>query len=324
MLRRAAVSLLVLCAGAGPVTAQNREHQQLAAEIQMLQQQNQQLSLALTQLTEVLKSVNTRLDANEQFQQRRFADQELLVKNLGSDLSAIRERTQDTDTRLRTLRDEIDALRQTFLALPALLAQAQAASAPLDPDNPNAAAPAPDGAAPPTIPAPPPILTLPSTAGLSPNRLFDTAFADYGSSQYALAISGFEQVVSTFPTAERADDAQFFIGESLERLNRLPEAIAAYNLVIQNYPAGDQIDMAYYKRGFVEAQMGRTDAARATFEEVVKRYPDSPGALLARQRLAARDAALCCSIKALLVFLSARSKRICSLVSSLERFSIPS
>jgi prefoldin subunit 5 len=182
MLRRAAVSLLVLCAGAGPVTAQNREHQQLAAEIQMLQQQNQQLSLALTQLTEVLKSVNTRLDANEQFQQRRFADQELLVKNLGSDLSAIRERTQDTDTRLRTLRDEIDALRQTFLALPALLAQAQAASAPVDPDNPNAAAPAPDGAAPPTIPAPPPILTLPSTAGLSPNRLFDTAFADYGSS----------------------------------------------------------------------------------------------------------------------------------------------
>ena len=102
----------------------------------MLQEQNQQLGLALTQLTDALKAVNARLDASEEFQRRRFADQEVLVKNLGSDLGTIRERTQDTDTRLRTLKDEIDALRQTFLSLPALIAQSQVAAAPVDPNNP--------------------------------------------------------------------------------------------------------------------------------------------------------------------------------------------
>jgi tol-pal system protein YbgF len=282
----AALCLALLPAIATPAAAQNREHLQLAAELRMLQEQNQQLSLAITQLADALKAVNARLDTSEEFQRRRFADQEVLVKNLGSDHGTIRERTQDTDTRLRTLKDEIDALRQTFLSLPALIAQSQGSVAPIDPNNPTPLAPAPDGPSPVGPPSPSPNLPLPSTAGLSPNRLFDTAFSDYTSSQYASAINGFQQVIKNFPTAERADDAQFFIGESLGNMNRLPEAIDAYNLVIQKYPTGDQVDMAYYRRGFVESQMGRADAARATWEEVVKRFPDSQGAQLARQRLA--------------------------------------
>jgi tol-pal system protein YbgF len=277
----AALCLALLPAIATPAAAQNREHLQLAAELRMLQEQNQQLSLALNQLTDALKAVNARLDTSEEFQRRRFADQEVLVKNLGSDLGTIRERTQDTDTRLRTLKDEIDALRQTFLSLPALIAQSQGSVAPIDPNNPSAPPSPGVSAATPT-----PVLTLPPEAGLSPNRLFDTAFSDYTSSQYASAITGFQQLLKTYPTAERADDAQFFIGEALGNMNRLPEAIDAYNLVIQKYPTGDQVDMAYYRRGFVESQMGRADAARATWEEVVKRFPESQGAQLAKQRLA--------------------------------------
>lgn len=283
----AALGLALLPALATPAAAQNREHLQLAAELRMLQEQNQQLGLALNQLTDALKAVNARLDTSEEFQRRRFADQEVLVKNLGSDLGTIRERTQDTDTRLRTLKDEIDALRQTFLSLPALIAQAQGSVAPIDPNNPAAPlAPAPDGASPAGPLSTAPTLPLPSNAGLSPNRLFETAFGDYTSSQYASAINGFQQVLKNFPTAVVADDAQFFIGESLANMNRLPDAIDAYNQVIQKYPTGDQVDMAFYRRGFVESLMGRNDAARATFEEVVKRFPDSQGAQLARQRLA--------------------------------------
>jgi tol-pal system protein YbgF len=286
MKRTAALWLTLLPALATPAFAQNREHQQMAAELRMLQEQNQQLSLALAQLTDALKAVNARLDSSEEFQRRRFADQEVLVKNLGSDLGTIRERTQDTDTRLRTLKDEIDALRQTFLSLPGLIAQSQAAAVPVDPNNPLAPTnPLPDGA-PPVPPRPGPALQLPDTAGLSPNRMFETAFGDYSASQYDSAIAGFQQLVKNFPTAERADDAQFFIGESLGKLNRLSEAIDAYNVVIEKFPTGDQVDMAYYRRGFVESQMGRADAARATFEEVVKRLPNSQGAQLARQRLA--------------------------------------
>jgi tol-pal system protein YbgF len=271
---------------AAPLAAQNREHQQLSAELRQVQEQNQQLSLLIAQLTEALKAVNVRLDANEQFQQRRFADQENLVKNVGTDLSAIRERSQDIDRRMRSLSDEVDALSKTILSLPALIAQAQPqtqAAPALDANNPNSTLPSPTDR-PPAVSAAPPI-SLPPTAGLSPTRLYDTAFSDYGAGQYASAIAGFEQVLKYFPDAEKADDAQFLIGDSLSHLKRFQEAITAYNLVIQKYPNGDQVEMAYYHRGTAESLLGRTELARATWEEVVKRYPKGLVAEMARQRL---------------------------------------
>jgi tol-pal system protein YbgF len=270
-----------------PVAAQNREHQQLSAELRQLQEQNQQLSLAIAQLTEALKAINVRLDANEQFQQRRFADQENLVKNVGTDLSAIRERSQDIDRRMRSLSDEVDALSKTILSLPSLISQAQPqppAATAVDPNNPNPAFPPPTDK-PPAVSASPPTISLPPTAGLSPTRLYDTGFSDYGAGQYTSAIAGFEQLLKYFPDAEKADDAQFLIGDSLSHLKRFQEAITAYNLVIQKYPNGDQVEMAYYHRGTAESLLGRTELARATWEELVKRYPKSREADLARQRL---------------------------------------
>jgi len=279
------ITTSLLCAAllpATPALAQNREHLQLAAELRMMQEQNQQLSLAVSQLTDALKALTVRLDANEQFQQRRFADQEVLVKSLGSDLSAIRERTQDTDTRMRSLSDEIDALRKTILSIPSLITQAQTQAAPIDPNNPPATVP---GAAPSVSTAPPAPLMLPPSAGLSPSRMYETAFGDYTAGQYAAAISGLEELLKNFPTAERADDAQYLIGESLYHLNRFADAANAYNQVIQRYGTGDQVDMAFYKRGLSQERLGDLAAARAAWEEVVKRFPESNGASLARQSL---------------------------------------
>lgn len=278
---------------AAPALAQNREHQQMAAELRMLQAQTAQLGLALAALSADLAATNDRVAESERVQQRRFADLELLVKTLTDEVRTIRERTQDTDTRLRTLSDEIDALRMTIVSLPALITQAitQALTppAPVDPDAPGAEAPAVSGTPPvtPGLPTVPPaiVVPLPETAGLSPNRLYDTAFADYSSGQYEAAITQFRQLVQVFGTAERADDAQYLIGESLVYQGRFEEAIDAYNRVIQNYPTGDQVDMAYFKRGSAQQRLGSVEAARATWEEVIKTLPDSTGARMAAQRL---------------------------------------
>src|SRR4051812_11068632 len=93
-----ALALMLSVWGIAPAAAQNREHQQMTAELRMLQEQTQQLSLSLAQIAEAIKALNARLDTSDQAAQKRFADQELLIKNLGNELSAIRERTQDSDT----------------------------------------------------------------------------------------------------------------------------------------------------------------------------------------------------------------------------------
>jgi len=270
------IAVILLAGGAfTPASAQNREHQQMAAELRMLQEQQQQLALTFAQLADAIKALNARLDsrleeANNALR-KGFADQKLVIDGMGNDLRTIRERTDDTSVRLGTIRDEIDALRTTVAAF----SQGQTSAAPIEPPDPNVPAP----------PAPGPTNPVPSTAGLSPTRMYQTAFADYTSGQYSLAITGFEQLLRTFPRSEMSDDAQFFIGEAQYMQNKFADAIAAYNAVIQNYPMGDQVPLALYKRGQAQQQLGQLDAARASWQLVIDKFPDSDGARLAKQRL---------------------------------------
>jgi tol-pal system protein YbgF len=268
----AAAALLLVCAAAAPAAAQNREHQQMAAELRMLQEQQQQIATTLTQLGEALKAINARIDETNNATRKGFADEKLVVDAMATDLRTIRERVDDSNVRLGTLREEVDAIRTT---LPSL-AQPQTA-APVDPADPNAGAVA-------SVPPP----AAPSTVGLSPTRMYEQAFGDYAAGQYSLAITGFESFLRTFPQSAMADDAQFYIGETYAAQSRFAEAITAYNAVIQNYPMGDQVPTAYFKRGAAQERLGQSDQARASWEAAVRLFPDTDGARLAAQRLAGK------------------------------------
>jgi tol-pal system protein YbgF len=272
----AAAALVSVCFGAAPAAAQNREHQQMAAELRMLQEQQQQIAITLAQIGEALKAINARIDDSNNAARKGFADQKLVIDAMGTDLRTIRERVDDSNVRLGTLREEIDAIRTS---LPSL-GQPQPIPAPLDPADPNASAAAPA-----------PAVTVPSTAGLSPTRMYEQAFGDYAAGQYSLAVTGFESFLRTFPRSEFADDAQFYIGETYAAQSRFPEAITAYNAVIQSYPMGDQVPLAYFKRGAAQERLGQTDAARASWEAVVRQFPDSDAGRLAAQRLAGKPPA---------------------------------
>jgi len=286
----AAVLVVLL---AVPASAQNREHQQMAAELRMLQEQNQQLSLALQQLAEALKAVNARIDESNQATKTGFANQQLGLNNMANDVGAIRERTQDADNRFRTLSDEISALQTTINSLAVQLVQgaglapggsgAVGAVTPGAPGDPTATA----GTTPaPTVPpTPAPGVTAPSTIGLSPTRMLEEAKSDYYRGQYTLAITGFERLVSTFSSTAAAAEAQFWIGESYYSLKRWPDAVTAYNTLIQSAPRSTFAADAYYKRGLALEGQGQVDAARASWQEVIKQFPDSTGAQLARQNL---------------------------------------
>ena len=260
-----------------PVAAQNREHQQMAAELRMLQEQQQQLSLTLGQVIEALKAIPPRIDDASAASRKGFADQELRAGALAESVGQIRERTQDTDTRLRSLRDEIDALRATMAALQGQLSQLSQAPAPsLDPLDLSSATPAA-----PAAPGAPP----PSSVGQSPSRMLESAKSDYFASQFTLALSGFEAILRTFPRTESASEAQFWIGETYSAQQRWNDAIAAYTLVAQNHPSSVNVPEAYYKRGRAYESLGQSEAARASWSLVIKTYPESQAAFLAKQGL---------------------------------------
>ena len=280
---RLAVAAVGVLAFAAHPAAQNREHQQQTAELRILQEDQQRLAAAIAQLAEAVKALSSRLDSKldeaAAANRKSFADQDLSIRNMSGDLSAIRERTQETDTRIRSLRDEIDALRTTISNM-----QVTGQPAPLPGDAVDPAAAAPGAPAPVSAAPPVPAGPTPSIVGQSPTRMLESAKSDYFSGAWSLAISGFEAVIRSYPRSESAGEAQFYIGETYYAQNKWREAIDAYGLVIQNRNSPLVAD-AYRKRGQAYAQSGQPDKAREMWEAVIKLFPDSDAARLAQQDL---------------------------------------
>jgi len=256
--------LVVATALTVPASGANREHQQLMADIRMLQEQTQQLQAQLVGVTDALKNVASRLDAQAETTRKAFADQTLLVNSVSGDLRVIREKVDDSNVRLSSLAQEVEAVRLTMSQAPS----AAAAAGELPPGTPPQATP-PAGAA----------------LGESPQKLFDAAWGDYTAGQYSLAITGFTNYVKSFPTLEKAGEAQWYIGEAQYALGSYRDAVAAYDRVISDFPTSRLVPDAYYKRGVALNALGQVDRARESWEFVVKTYPSSDAGRLARQKL---------------------------------------
>src|SRR5256714_11117942 len=106
----------LVCA-ATPARAANKEHQQMMADLRMLQEQSQLLQNMLGTLAEAIKAVNTRLDQQAETTRKAFADQKLVIDNLTNDVRVIREKLDDNNVRIGSLTQEVDSLRQSLQQL---------------------------------------------------------------------------------------------------------------------------------------------------------------------------------------------------------------
>jgi len=280
-MRRVTMVLLVsaLVASTTPLGAANREHEQLMADIRMLQEQNQRLQLALVALADTLKTVTTRLDEQAAASRKGCAAQKLLVDNVAGDLRVLREKLDETNVRLTSLSQDVDGLRDS---IPQLTAQPAAVPGATDPSG-APAVPGATGQAALTGTAPAPAGV--GATGTTPRRLYETAYADYTAGQWSLAVQGFETYLKTYPKSDLADDAQYYIGESYSGDSRFREAVAAYERVVRDYPQSDILPEAYYKIGITYERLGQPDKAREAYDYAVKTFPDTDAGRLAKQRL---------------------------------------
>jgi tol-pal system protein YbgF len=279
---RIMLAALLLVGATSPLVAANREHEQLMADIRMLQEQNQRLQQALVSLADTLKTVTTRLDEQGAATRKGFADQKLVVDSVAGDLRVLREKLDETNVRLTSLSQDVDGVRDMIPKLgaqPAPLTSTDPGAVPAQPPSPGTA-PVPAGA-PPLAPAP----SGANATGTTPRRLYETAYADYTAGQWSLAVQGFETYLKTYPKSDLADDAQYYIGESYSGDSRFREAAAAYERVISDYPQSDILPEAYYKVGITYERLGQPDRARTSYEYAVKAFPDTDAGRLAKQRL---------------------------------------
>ena len=264
-----AVVLLLSIPATEPLAAANKEHQQMMADIRMLQQQNTRLQAQLAAVAKLLESVTARLEEQAAVNRKSFADQKTLADTMNADLRVLREKIDESNVRLGSLSEDVETIRVAQTAAPPV-------AVPADPSDP-AAAPV---SSPATPPAP-----RPGGFGASPSQAFETARSDYYMGNWSLAIQGFESFLKTFPKSDLTDDAQYYIGETCYMSGRFQDALAAYNAVIERYPSSNTLPDAYYKRGMAQKALGQFPQAKESLSFVIKTYPSSDAAFLAKQAL---------------------------------------
>lgn len=281
---RALVPMVLLAIAAAPASAQSRREMQMMADIRILQEQNQQLLASLTALNQALQALEKRLDEQEALTRKGFADQALKIDQFSNELRIVREGVSDAAVRIGQLSQELEAVRLSIPAYPPP-APATPGDVPVDPTAPAAPAPSAPGTETPPGTSTMPPAPVPAGPGMSPQRLFETARADYYLGHWDLCVSGFEHYLRTFPRSELAGEAQYLIGECHYMAGEHQEAVAAYTQVITNYPDTEWAGNAYYKRGLAFDRLGQTDRARESFEAAIKNFPNSAAARLAKQQL---------------------------------------
>lgn len=275
IMKKTLASIVVTLALAWPAVAwaADKEQRQMMADLRILQEQSQQLQNLIAALTENIKTVNQRLDQQlaqqAEASRKAFADQKLTIDGISGDLRVLREKVDDSNVRVGSIGQELDALRQLVASL--------------NVPRPFGAETDPAAGATGDSPVPPPAGA--GGIGASPAKLLAGAMADYYSGDYELAILGLASYIKDFPQSPQADYAQYHIGRSYIQQGKYENAIEAYTTLIKNYPRSSSVPDAYVDVGRGYKSLKQPDKAKEAFEFVIKNFPDTTAATIAKQNL---------------------------------------
>jgi tol-pal system protein YbgF len=180
------------------------------------------------------------------------------------------------------------SVEQTNYRFDRLVQQITAAQRDIDQLKANAAAAAAAAAPAPTTPASPTAeVTVPAPAASieNPVETYQDAYRDYQRGNYDLAIAGFREVVTKSPKSDLADNAAYWIGESLYSQKKYREAIAQFDSVVTSYPKSDKVASALLKKGYAYIQLNEKNMGIVQLQYVVHEHPRSPEAAKAREEL---------------------------------------
>jgi len=120
---------------------------------------------------------------------------------------------------------------------------------------------------------------------LSETELYATAKRAFDNDDFETARQYFTTQLKKFPQSNRADNAQFWIGETYYREKWYEKAIIEYDNVINNFPKGNKVPAAFYKQALAFIHVDNKQLARVRLKELIEKYPDTPEAGLARKKL---------------------------------------
>jgi len=245
----------------------------------------QKLQSQVSELQDQLAQVKRTASSKEEVQSvnQRIADQtqQLLKSNatLVAKVDQIEEKMSNTQGSIEQTNYRFDKLSQQVTQQQHDLDDMKSSVARLA----TAAAAAPPSAAPPMgeVTVQPP--SVPSSG--SPLQLYQDAYRDYQRGNFDLAIAGFKEFVAKNPQSDLADNAAYWIGESLFSQKKYRDSIQQFDSVVTKYPQSDKVPGALLKKGYAYIAIGEKANGIVQLQYVVHEHPTSQEAALARQKL---------------------------------------
>ena len=246
-----------------------------AAQRQIAELQEELASIKRTASSkEEVQNVNVRIA--EQTEQLLRSNAQLIarVASIESEIQTTQGGIEQSSHRLDQLTQQLGKAQRDLDDMKALIAAIQApAPAPAPADT----APAPSGGQV-NVPA------SPAPSG-DPMETYQAAYRDYQRGNFDLAIEGFRDFLSVNRVADLADNAEYWIGESLFSQKKYREAIEQFEVVVSKYPRSDKVPGALLKKGLSYINLGERAQGVVQLQYVVHEHPRSQEASLARQRL---------------------------------------
>lgn len=120
---------------------------------------------------------------------------------------------------------------------------------------------------------------------VEPSEAYRQAMNDYNSGNFDLALAGFNNYLTQFPSTSQADKAQYWVGECYYAKKDFPKAIDAFLKVVKDYPKSEKVAGARLKIGYSYLNERNTAKAKEYLNRVVKEHPGTKEAQLAKEKL---------------------------------------
>ncbi|MGE3454134.1 MAG: tetratricopeptide repeat protein [Kofleriaceae bacterium] len=113
------------------------------------------------------------------------------------------------------------------------------------------------------------------SASSSPEDLWKLGVTAFESKRFTDTVDIFRRLVQSFPTHERADDAQYFRGQSYTNMKDWDQAIASYQALVDKYPDSPFSDDGLYFAALAAQQLKNCTEARAYLGVIAQKYKKS-------------------------------------------------
>ncbi|MBL0218495.1 MAG: tetratricopeptide repeat protein [Myxococcales bacterium] len=203
---------------------------------------NERLSTKEKTLDEQIKELQTVLDQSSKLLKRNSAD-------LGADVDQLRADVRTANGLVTAVNNNINELKAAFAKNEARLDALEQRLAQMESGKPS--------------------------ANSSPDDLWKLGSTAFEAARYNDAIDIFKRLVTSFPTHERADDAQYFRGQSYTNLKDWEKAIGAYQSLADKYPDSSLADDGLYFAALAAQSLKNCTEARAYLGLIKQKYGKS-------------------------------------------------